>query len=635
MLFLCCLTAKTLHAQPSHAGEDVTQSQFNSLRPAFFDGFNYDSTSHNQYSNIGDLVQNCDTANPSDNLLFGCNHWRTGFNSYSQPVRTWRRYNRGDYPTTGTYKVIEDNVSDFEWQQINDSLILVPINYQLRYLELSRDLDNISALDPTGSYRLCSDVSNLPCRDTMIETNFLLGDGTYAARVRMGKMPQSVGSDYIMSAFWSNSSKLRFFNGDSNQIDFWSETDFEFNRWYSSDTNARMSIGNHASSVLSSTNSNTNCLVYFNNQTHTMPNCARMIVDNKVISLEDRWMTLVYTVKKNEQTSWYLFSENYEYALWLDPKNCINQNYASSGYQWFCNEYGETVPIQDMKVLFGLISSGITPSYSPPLQNDILNMTMDIDWFYYTPTFFDDGHGKFNQDSFASEISTLQRIYNGRVNTLNPAPVLFGVYEYDHSPPAPQIRGHLIGSYFRLSLHPTEDGSDVHRVDYFRYRFANYNQDYTNWFYVYSNQANIFVQNYYSYIEVEARVRNHYYDSAISDIAYYRYDFDNDTSCPTCIQLLAGNIPSDYEISAPYPNPANNVSSFNIGSPVAADAQIRIFDLLGRLIYTNQHIFVEPSYSLFNLSVQDFLPGVYAVRVSFQDKDNGFTERNTSMIVAK
>ncbi len=98
-------------------------------------------------------------------------------------------------------------------------------------------------------------------------------------------------------------------------------------------------------------------------------------------------------------------------------------------------------------------------------------------------------------------------------------------------------------------------------------------------------------------------------DNTISDIGVYYYDQTfvsehRDYSCPT-----------NFEVSPAYPNPFNATTSVLVETPFRSPLTIRVFDILGRLVYSRNNHTVSAGQHLYQISGAAWGAGTYFVQI--------------------
>ena len=82
-------------------------------------------------------------------------------------------------------------------------------------------------------------------------------------------------------------------------------------------------------------------------------------------------------------------------------------------------------------------------------------------------------------------------------------------------------------------------------------------------------------------------------------------------------------IPEEFSISTAYPNPFNPTVSIDFSIPERTDANIKIFDMLGRNVFTHQQDFTKPGKYQFQWNARDnngnnVASGIYIVAIQHQ-----------------
>ena len=82
-------------------------------------------------------------------------------------------------------------------------------------------------------------------------------------------------------------------------------------------------------------------------------------------------------------------------------------------------------------------------------------------------------------------------------------------------------------------------------------------------------------------------------------------------------------IPEEFSISTAYPNPFNPTVNIDFSIPERTDANIKVFDMLGRNVFTHQQDFTKPGKYKFQWNASDnngknVATGVYIVAIQHQ-----------------
>lgn len=390
----------------------------------------------NKYNFVFDDFEYIDSSS-----LFGINEWeredRSKFDS-----RSWKSFNWDGLPYTGN-------------TILNGSTLKLEV--------------------PSG---VPDTVARLPA----VVGGFTLGSGTYVTHIKFSDLPsRSEDNDYMMSAFWADSPTTTILNGKKN----WSEVDFEWNNWSWRHTpsdslwggNSMMGVGNHyqgGAPPLNSWNDTANwhmmnCAAWDGEKNFPMQSCeaeryTSQDGSTKDLSLEDRWMWLIFTVEKGIETSWYLYSPDGEITYYggASPSADDAANWDETIQT---NEY---VPVQNMN-----------PVYSMHWQDRVEGTSTDrvwyleTDYFYYSDNIFLKKDGTTGLSEVRSHIDHIRSCFGSRVNTYHETGLDFGVRgsggfftairpSYDVPPGTAKV----VGPEYAMK----PDGSGMHH----RFRFEAY-----------------------------------------------------------------------------------------------------------------------------------------------------------------
>ncbi len=95
----------------------------------------------------------------------------------------------------------------------------------------------------------------------------------------------------------------------------------------------------------------------------------------------------------------------------------------------------------------------------------------------------------------------------------------------------------------------------------------------------------------------------------------YLYQF-NLNQPPTVIEHEAVNIPAEYVLYDPYPNPFNNQTKIKISIPVAGKINLVIYDLLGKQVAEIHNGMLNSGFHEFDFNSSGISSGVYIIRLT-------------------
>ena len=126
-----------------------------------------------------------------------------------------------------------------------------------------------------------------------------------------------------------------------------------------------------------------------------------------------------------------------------------------------------------------------------------------------------------------------------------------------------------------------------------------------------------------------------FYDLNIEDWAINNYDWNiyatnsgdldfesesfNFIIDATYLNNFSNDIPKDFFLSVPYPNPFNPETSFNYGIPYSSDVSIKIHNSLGQLIYKIIYQNHQPGLYSFKWNPENISSGTYYIQLISDD----------------
>ena len=271
----------------------------------------------------------------SEGSLISSNPWRTSLSdpALTDNITAWNRYNWG-----------------------NVGLDLGTISVSNGIVKLKVDAN--TTLNGT----------HLPA----IMSRFIAQEGTYHARVRFSPLPSSgySGNRKLQSAFWLDSPDHYFLHYANDSKQYWSEADHEWNNYFDPDK-YRHHVTNHSSDGGKETKI-LNCHVLVQPANPAFMNSSEC--DESVIP--NRWWN-VKMVVENDQVSYSMYSpSNQGTNTWWAGGSSFDQDMIIS----------QNEPNRPMSTRFSIENrSGISNPISGP--DDI---TVEIDWFYFSPCFLDE-----------------------------------------------------------------------------------------------------------------------------------------------------------------------------------------------------------------------------------------------------
>jgi hypothetical protein len=107
---------------------------------------------------------------------------------------------------------------------------------------------------------------------------------------------------------------------------------------------------------------------------------------------------------------------------------------------------------------------------------------------------------------------------------------------------------------------------------------------------------------------------NNVYVVGRQDINYNEIITTIKYSQPSGLQKISGRIPGDTKLYQNYPNPFNPATTIKYDLPKSGDVSIKIYDLLGKEIYSMNEFKLEGSYS-FRFDGSNYASGVYFYKI--------------------
>ena len=94
-------------------------------------------------------------------------------------------------------------------------------------------------------------------------------------------------------------------------------------------------------------------------------------------------------------------------------------------------------------------------------------------------------------------------------------------------------------------------------------------------------------------------------------------------------------LPSNFSLIQNYPNPFNNETTIKYEIPLTSDILIKIYDIVGREIFTKSFLNQEPGVKYFNWEGQDSKNELVSSGVYFFQISDGENIRRMKMILLK
>ena len=80
-------------------------------------------------------------------------------------------------------------------------------------------------------------------------------------------------------------------------------------------------------------------------------------------------------------------------------------------------------------------------------------------------------------------------------------------------------------------------------------------------------------------------------------------------------EVINVTVPTQFELSNPYPNPFNNVTKINFSIPNESIVSLKVYDLLGKEIANLMHQNFEPGFYDIKWHAEDISSGIYFVKL--------------------
>src|SRR5690625_1394768 len=338
-----------------------THAQLQSVYPAIFDDFEYDSGEF-------DLRDYARGATYSGSI-FGLNDWMTA--GGLQRSRAWRRFN---------------------WDDLSYSCSRCGV--------IASEEGRIILIAEEGGVTGGSDHGRLPA----VSSGFVTGGGTYAARIRMNALPEQ--GNYIQ-AFWTSGIDVLMMDQGSHWLGYLSETDIEsFSRSYTGNNQVDFGVTNYLGKRM--------------RQEGGAFRSYEAVVDGRygvrsgdlqcVESEDGRWMRIV-------DCRDVLFDRDWIMNIRIQPREQVEYELRSADGRFAAGSVSRTrggftvepvrvsdhSPMRPVMAVFGLYGDGED-------QQLRSNLSMEIDWYYHTPSLI-------TIDEVLEQVGILRSIHP-RVNTL-------------------------------------------------------------------------------------------------------------------------------------------------------------------------------------------------------------------------
>ena len=528
---------------------------------AVFDQFEYGS------------APSAGTASSGTRSLFGPNVWIT--QNGTQTARAWRRYNWNDLPTIGSYQTgLPSQVR-----------MLVPQN------------------EPAG-------------RPPGISSSFVLGDGTYMARVNFSAVPSGT-----FNAFWLQSQGTVEFAdqvGNTAPQQWGSEVDFELRQ-------GGMTIANIRGYPFNSTNSTQNltldCGAWDGSANYAMEDCRNGLGQRvngsgtKYLEFTGRWVNLVLVVERGVRVAFYAYSDGANYSLWGGEESAVQQNFPQPDHPEFATAFA---PVNKLGPIFSI--DGLPSS----LTQDV---SLAIDYFYYTPASFMRTDGTLDVATLQDEVQRVEATYRPaanasglglRVNTLG-ANLDLGRTP-GQTPAAPSISGPSAltnGVAYTWTLLPEHNGGRQKAITWTYSLYSTGSSP--GWgpaTPINKDQLTLTKKSTWSLIRLVARTQS--VDYVTGQLVGSP---SPTTTFTSSLALTAGGAkavsvdPIALRLGAPRPNPAAGSVTIDLAVPQAGPAHLSVFDLLGREVAVAFSGSLAPGTHSYSVDVSDLPAGVYAVRL--------------------
>ncbi len=557
------------------AGESFAQVPVSS-KDAFFDDFIYQNgVGHDPNLQFG------------SGQVFGSNVWhkRSGTNS----SRAWRRYN---------------------WEDAN-----WPNGSTLSFSNSVMTLEYPAGLSWTPAER-----------NPVFPLGMLFGPGTYHTRIRLHEMD---ASKYQISAFWVSSPYTYLMVSGTDTVLVRDELDLEFNTCFTIPNLPGRSCSEQTVELLAANNlSSTNGNDYFDCHRWPLHPTESYLADclhngESLFAAETD-----YDGNNQPDNRWWNLMIHWE------PSKITYKAYSPNVVSWFGGTDGQpnVSPINSSSFSIDIEDSSGLPRWDdmfPVLSMHVRqhqnalpislseDLTMEVDWFYYSPELLTDGAVRDEIDLFRS--SNLSK-----VNTIPNAvflPVVPSTDQHEvHIEGPNKLLRNASGQWkVRTSkLNESYDIGAVYSVQY-RYRLQWPNSSWTSWTGLLHPDFDYTNSDAFCSLQLNATVNNYYgpgVDSATKTIQLV-----NEVCLPGAKVGASNEFTQDLsEISASptitiSPNPATVTASLNLNLTTNDQIRVRIVDILGREVLLVVDKRLDAGGHHFQIDLRNLKSGIYIAQL--------------------
>lgn len=474
------------------------QSQNLIKRKVLFDDFDYNSI---DYPAEGD----------SSGSIFGKNPWVTERGIIYTPA--WRRFNRENHDF-GKHASI--NIEDYGF-----------------------------SLKMNKGYKRNS-------RHPMIVSGFYFTEGTNAAKVRFNNI---IYDTQFIQAFWLTSPLYFRFQRESEILNYWSEMDFEFSNYLTSEDILTVQTGCNNTNGKNSIYTQLDCTCKDKNNIISIPRCNGNY--NGLPILTGKWYICLFNLDSVSRTlKFSMLCDSLDKPgaeIWAGKSGNPN----NWGEQYMINNY---FPEYTLTTVFSLHIGGKS-------EEALSNSIMNVDWFYYSPV------TNLNFDEIKKDIDIIRTSGIRRINTsgletfseaMSEEPGIIYIEGPDSVTACLSYTWKLKSNYKR---HATFDME-------FRYRFIN-DDGPEEWVSEYKPDITLTPRSYHRSLEIISNAFDFWGQYTTKDTMLV---YVNQNGCET--------EKKKFIVSEPYPNPALLTVQCNYELLESFDVSISIFDMLGNKIKT-------------------------------------------------
>jgi hypothetical protein len=109
-------------------------------------------------------------------------------------------------------------------------------------------------------------------------------------------------------------------------------------------------------------------------------------------------------------------------------------------------------------------------------------------------------------------------------------------------------------------------------------------------------------------------------DGSRNDIGLWGGPFGESYDYPTWVREKQTDLPKEFRLFAPYPNPFNQTQTFYFSLPYVGDVQLSLYNILGQKVLTETYQALQAGVHVRTLNATNLSSGVYFLKLTTREE---------------